>query len=116
MAMKRDAGVQNDLLATWADMPRSPGHAFYDRLNKLLSNSIRHFGFMANGQRAEKIARCRELIGAQSVSEKPADHAPTPPATELGASCCRECGGRLRVIEVFAAPRSRTPAWRCDTS
>ncbi|MBB4201187.1 hypothetical protein GGD83_005025 [Rhodoblastus sphagnicola] len=28
MAMKRDAGVQNDLIATWADMHRSPGHAF----------------------------------------------------------------------------------------
>ena len=39
MAMKRDAGVQNDLIATWADMPRSPGHAFYDRLNKLLSDA-----------------------------------------------------------------------------
>ena len=77
---------------------------------------IRHFGFMANGQRAEKIARCRELIAAQSVSEKPADHAQTPPATELGASCCHECGGRLRVIEVFAAPRPRPSAWRCDTS
>jgi transposase len=39
MAMERDAGVQNDLIATWADMPRSPGHAFYDKLNKLLSDA-----------------------------------------------------------------------------
>jgi hypothetical protein len=39
MALKRDAGVKNDLLATWADMPRSPGHAFYDRLNKLLRDA-----------------------------------------------------------------------------
>jgi hypothetical protein len=30
MAMRRETGVQDDLVATWAEMPRSPGHAFYD--------------------------------------------------------------------------------------
>jgi transposase len=37
MAMRREAEVQGDLVVTWAEMPRSPGHAFYDRLQKLLS-------------------------------------------------------------------------------
>jgi transposase len=36
MAMGRAEGVQDDLMATWAEMPRSPGHAFYDRLQELL--------------------------------------------------------------------------------
>ena len=36
MAMGRDGEVQPDLMVTWADVPRSPGHAFYDRLQKLL--------------------------------------------------------------------------------
>jgi len=36
MAMGRSDAVQDDLLATWAEMPRSPGHAFYDRLQDLL--------------------------------------------------------------------------------
>jgi transposase len=36
MAMGRPEGVQDDLMATWAEMPRSPGHAFYDRLQELL--------------------------------------------------------------------------------
>src|SRR5208283_5150574 len=36
MAMGRSEGVQGDLMATWAEMPRSPGHAFYDRLQELL--------------------------------------------------------------------------------
>ena len=36
MAMGRAEGVQGDLMATWAEMPRSPGHAFYDRLQELL--------------------------------------------------------------------------------
>jgi hypothetical protein len=35
MAMARAEGVQDDLMATWAEMPRSPGHAFYDRLQEL---------------------------------------------------------------------------------
>ena len=36
MAMRRETGVQGDLVATWGEMPRSPGHAFYDKLQKLL--------------------------------------------------------------------------------
>jgi hypothetical protein len=32
MAMGREGDVQGDLMMTWAEMPRSPGHAFYDRL------------------------------------------------------------------------------------
>ena len=32
MAMGRSDAVQDDLMATWAEMPRSPRHAFYDRL------------------------------------------------------------------------------------
>ena len=39
MAMGRSDGVQDDLMATWAEMPRSPGHAFYDRLQNLLSEA-----------------------------------------------------------------------------
>ena len=29
MSMDRSDTVQDDLMATWAEMPRSPGHAFY---------------------------------------------------------------------------------------
>ena len=36
MAMRRETGAQGDLVVTWAEMPRSPGHAFYDRLQELL--------------------------------------------------------------------------------
>ena len=36
MAMKRDGEIQPDLIVSWADVPRSPGHAFYDKLQKLL--------------------------------------------------------------------------------
>ena len=36
MAMRRETGVQGDLLVTWSEMARSPGHAFYDKLQNLL--------------------------------------------------------------------------------
>ena len=39
MAMERSDAVQDDLMAAWAEMPRSPGHAFYDRLQELLSEA-----------------------------------------------------------------------------
>jgi transposase len=32
MALGRHKDRQSELLVTWAEMPRSPGHAFYDRL------------------------------------------------------------------------------------
>ena len=32
MALGRQKGRQPELLVTWAEMPRSPGHVFYDRL------------------------------------------------------------------------------------
>ena len=43
MAMGRSDAVQDDLMATWGEMPRSPGHAFYDRLQDL----FREAGFDA---------------------------------------------------------------------
>ena len=36
MAMGCEGEVQGDLMMTWAEMPRAPGHVFYDRLQKLL--------------------------------------------------------------------------------
>ena len=32
MALGRQGDRQADMMVTWAEMPRSPGHAFYDRL------------------------------------------------------------------------------------
>jgi len=39
MAMRREGELQGDLLMTWAEMPRSPGHVFYDHLQELLSEA-----------------------------------------------------------------------------
>jgi transposase len=36
MAMGREGDRQDDLIVTWSEMPRSPGHVFYDRLQEVL--------------------------------------------------------------------------------
>src|SRR4029450_13754348 len=36
MALGRQGGRQSDLVVSWAELPRSPGHAFYDRLQSVL--------------------------------------------------------------------------------
>ena len=37
--MGREGELQGDLMMTWAEIPRSPGHVFYDRLQKLLAET-----------------------------------------------------------------------------
>jgi len=39
MAMRREGELQGDLLMTLAEMPRSPGHVFYDRLQEVWSEA-----------------------------------------------------------------------------
>ena len=36
MSMGREGDRQGDLIVTWAELPRSPGHVFYDRLQEVL--------------------------------------------------------------------------------
>ena len=36
MALGRQGDRQGDLVVTWREMPRSPGHVFYDRLQGVL--------------------------------------------------------------------------------
>ena len=36
MALGRQGERQADLMVGWAELPRSPGHAFYDRLQEVL--------------------------------------------------------------------------------
>jgi transposase-like protein DUF772 len=50
MAMGREGEDQGDLVVTWAEMPRSPGHVFYDKLQALLTEG----GFDAFVERTYK--------------------------------------------------------------
>jgi hypothetical protein len=73
---------------------------------------IRHFGFMANGHRTAKIARCRELLETgreDSAAPATAQDAPAvePDPNQTDQSpVCSCCGGRMH--RITAIPR---PAW-----
>jgi len=76
---------------------------------------IRHAGFLANGNRAEAIAKARELLKAPAAAPPPQD---TPPADEAEPfkleRPCPCCGGRMRVAEIFA--RGGSPSAKHDPS
>jgi hypothetical protein len=80
---------------------------------------IRHYGLFANGNRADNIARVRQLLG---VPEPPpcneGDEAASAQVTEWNTCSC--CGGRMVIIETFdrgCQPRHRpTPPIGIDSS
>ena len=85
---------------------------------------IRHYGLFANGNRAEHIARARELLAMPAPQNQPETTARLEPDQPCVLPCpCPCCGGRMIVIETFAPgcePRHR-PAHqaamiRIDTS
>jgi hypothetical protein len=60
---------------------------------------IRHYGLLASGAREENLAKARKLLAAsvpQETSQEPA-------ASDALATPCPCCGGRMIVIETFAA-------------
>jgi Putative transposase/Transposase zinc-binding domain len=77
---------------------------------------IRHYGFLAKGDRGESLARVRALASARSAESangptEPADPQPQPDDGTLAP--CPECGGRMRRVDLV--PPSTGP-FRCDTS
>ena len=83
---------------------------------------IRHFGFMANGHRAAKLALCRELLSRERTA--PNDGEPSPvdsdALTSAKVPACPDCGGVMRIIErfrhSFSCSGAPTQSYRCDTS
>src|SRR5262245_40573626 len=81
---------------------------------------IRHYGLFANGNRASNIARLRQLLSVPAVVEEVVEDATCDDQRQLPCPCPR-CGGRMIIIEVFAAGMQPT-SWpvptqiRIDTS
>jgi hypothetical protein len=81
---------------------------------------IRHYGLLANGNRAGNIARARELLAVPKPRNDAASADASEPQTHEHPCPC--CGGRMIIIETFergSTPRYRpTPptAIRIDTS
>jgi len=74
---------------------------------------IRHYGLFASGNRAENIARVRQLLNAPArQNDTAAADSPDADAPSALAHPCPCCGGRMIIIETFArgcAPRTRLP-------
>jgi Putative transposase/Transposase zinc-binding domain len=83
---------------------------------------IRHYGLLANGDRAANIARARELL-AMPLKQPEAAEPAQPGEQSVLPRPCPCCGGRMIIVETFARgcqPKHRpTPApavIRVDTS
>jgi hypothetical protein len=82
---------------------------------------IRHYGFLAKGDRGENLARVRDLLQIRRAHERDDEaQASTTPEPESRADArqpfavCPDCGGLMRRIGQVAA--SPAAALRCDTS
>jgi len=129
---------QTDVTFTWKDYRiDGPGRyktmtlATHEFIRRFLMHvlpkglhRIRHYGLFANSNRAANIARGRELLGV-SPRPRPAETCKTAAADEhrVLPRPCRCCGGRMIIIETFAAgyqpkhrPAPRTAAVGIDTS
>jgi len=61
---------------------------------------IRHYGLLANGNRAANVAKARELLNVPKATAEPKSAAQTDQA-EVARTPCPWCGGRMIIIETF---------------
>jgi hypothetical protein len=75
---------------------------------------IRHYGFLANGQRAAKLTRCRILLDvpAPAPTITPADEAVSTPS--FGRCPC--CGGAMIALDTLPPPQPSRPSFWHDSS
>ncbi len=92
MAMGRQKAGQGDLMVSWSEMPRSPGHVFYDRLQSVLIEG----GFDAFAE-----ASCRPYYAARMGAPS------VPPGRYF----------RMHLVGYFEGIDSeRGLEWRCSDS
>ena len=82
---------------------------------------IRHYGLLANGNRAGTVAKARELLAVPAPAPQAESGGNDDEGPRVHPLACPCCGGRMLIIEVFArgqTPRhSATPiVIRIDTS
>jgi Putative transposase/Transposase zinc-binding domain len=75
---------------------------------------IRHYGFLANGHRAAKLALCRKLLDVPlpNPADVPADATLTP----LPADRCPGCGGAMIILATLSRPEPWRPSFWHDSS
>ena len=77
---------------------------------------IRHYGFLANRFRKDKLALCRELLGVSTSQEPDKDLHERQPERESvplkgdrGPQCSKCNTGRMRIVHAIAADTLRGP-------
>ncbi|MGO9697803.1 MAG: IS91 family transposase [Xanthobacteraceae bacterium] len=77
---------------------------------------IRHYGFLANGHRANKLARCRSLLAVPSApGDRQNDRDNVRETNNYTPPACPCCGGRMTITESFVGSLCRTyPARKLD--
>ena len=74
---------------------------------------IRHYGLLANGNRADNVAKARELLNVPAPARQAEPDDTDDDAPRVHARACPCCGSRMLIIEEFAkgcTPRSRPTA------
>ena len=64
---------------------------------------IRHYGLFANGNRAENIARARELLNVPPHVKEADEQKMAADDARVSPCPCPRCGRRMIVIETFEA-------------
>jgi hypothetical protein len=81
---------------------------------------IRHYGFLANGHRREKLDLCRTLLAAPPSADAPApaaDHRERyRQLTGIALDVCPCCGGAMVTLATLPRPAPRRAAFRDDSS
>jgi len=73
---------------------------------------IRHYGFLANRQRVEKLALCRALLAAADVAIPVSGGEERPQFAGHAPDSCPCCGGRMEPIGALArSPPASSSAW-----
>jgi hypothetical protein len=75
---------------------------------------IRHYGFLANRERTDKLALCRRLLAAAAPAPGRDPDPPPRPSTPAASETCPCCGGAMVRLGIVPRPASCRP-WR-DTS
>ena len=73
---------------------------------------IRHYGFLANGHRADRLAVCRSLLDLPPAAAEPIEDIVLPRQPER----CPDCGGVIVRLAVLPRPASPRPFFWDDTS
>ena len=122
MAMGQQKDRQGDLMVGWSEMPRSPGHVFYDRLQLVLIeggfDGFAEVGLPAllrgqDGDRKVAVPPGRYFAYAPGGllrgyrSERGLESGAARIPCRYGSSCCWRCGNRVPDHSWLSRTRAR---------